>query len=194
MNTLDAKIEKYLTGQTEWREAMERLRSIALDCGLVEELRWGKPCYQFNGANVAIIQGFKDKCAFMFFKGGLLKDPDELLKRPGKNSHVGRRLEFSTVDEVVQVEDCVRSFISEAIAAEEAGLEVEVPPNPEPPPEELIEIFGEIAGLKEAFEALTPGRRRAYILHFSGAKQSKTRRSRIEKCVPKIMDGKGLRD
>lgn len=143
---------------------------------------------------MAIIQGFKEQCAFMFFKGALLKDPEALLERPGANSRVARRMVFSSVGEVVEMEDRLRAFIADAIEIEKAGLKVEAKKGPEPLPDELEDMFGDVPGLKKAFEALTPGRQRAYILHFSGAKQSKTRRSRIEKCVPRILAGKGLRD
>jgi uncharacterized protein YdeI (YjbR/CyaY-like superfamily) len=191
---MSTKVDAFLARATQWRDEMEKLRSIALDCGLGEELKWGKPCYTFDGANVAIVQPFKERCALMFFKGALLKDPDGLLERPGKNSHAARRMMFADIDEVIEMEDRLRAFVAQAIEAEKAGLEVEAKKSPEPIPDELVEMFAEVSGLKEAFEALTPGRRRAYILHFSGAKQSKTRRSRIEKCVPRILSGKGLRD
>lgn len=191
---MNRKVDEFLAGTSRWRDEMEGLRLIALDCGLGEELKWGKPCYTFGGANVAIIQGFKSKCALMFFKGALLADPDGLLQRPGENSHVARRMEFASVDEVVEMEGRLRSFIAQAIEVEKAGLKVAVKQNPEPLPDELVEMFGEVSGLENAFRALTPGRQRAYILHFSGAKQSKTRRSRIEKCVPRIRDGRGLND
>ena len=173
---------------------MEKLRGIALDCGLREELKWGKPCYTFEQNNVAILQPFKDRCALMFFKGALLKDPAGLLERPGANSHVARRMVFSNVGDVVEMEGRIRAFIADAIEIERAGLKVEVKAGPEPRPDELEEMFGEVPGLKKAFDALTRGRQRAYILHFSGAKQSGTRRTRIEKCVPRILDGRGLRD
>jgi uncharacterized protein YdeI (YjbR/CyaY-like superfamily) len=183
-----------LESAKKWREEMEKLRWIARDCGLGEELKWGKPCYTFKRSNVAIIQGFKEQCAFMFFKGALLKDPEGLLERAGQNSHVARRMVFSSVAEVVEMEGRLRSFIAVAIEAEKAGLKVEVKKNPEPLPDELKAMFREVSGLKKAFGTLTPGRQRAYILHFSSAKQSKTRRSRIEKCVPRILDGRGLSD
>jgi uncharacterized protein YdeI (YjbR/CyaY-like superfamily) len=143
---------------------------------------------------VAIIQGFKEQCAFMFFKGALLQDPEGLLERPGANSHAARRMVFSRDGEVAGMEDRLRAFIAGAIEIEKAGLKVEEKRGSELLPEELEEMFGEVPGLKDAFRALTPGRQRAYILHFSGAKQTRTRRSRIEKCVPRILAGRGLRD
>lgn len=194
MKPMNPKIDSFLRDATKWREEMERLRAIALDCGLSEELKWGKPCYTVNQGNVAIIQPFKEQCAFMFFKGALLNDPEGLLKRPGQNSRAARRLMFSSVDQVARMEPRLRAFIAEAIKVENAGLKVQGKKNPEPMPDELGEMFEKMSGLKEAFEALTRGRKRAYILHFSGAQQSKTRMSRIEKCVPRILDGRGLND
>lgn len=194
MGATNQKVDAFLGSAEEWRGEMERLRSIALDCGLNEELKWRLPCYTYEQSNVAIIQNFKEKCALMFFKGALLTDAEGLLEKPGKNSRVGRRLVFSSVDEVDEMEDRIRDFIAQAIEIEKAELDVELDRTPEPVPRELKEMFKETPGLKKAFEALTPGRQRGYILHFSGAKQSKTRRSRTEKCVPRILDGKGLRD
>jgi len=191
---MNPKIDAYLKRAKQWRREMEALRAIALDCGLGEELKWGKPCYTFQRSNVAIIQGFRERCAFMFFKGALLKDTDGLLEPPGKNSHVARRMVFSSVDEVTAREKRIRDFIAQAIAAEESGRRVKVKKNPEPVPAELEAMFEEVPGLKQAFGALTPGRQRAYILHFSGAKRSTTRRSRIEKCISRILEGKGLND
>lgn len=194
MKTTNPTIDAFMKRAKAWREEMESLRRISLGCGLDEKLKWGKPCYTFEERNVAIIQTFKDQCALMFFKGALLKDTDRLLERPGQNSHAGRRMVFSSIGEVVQKEGPLRAFIAEAIAVEKAGLKVEVKKNTEPFPDELKEMFREISGLEKAFGALTPGRQRAYILHFSSAKQPKTRRSRIEKCVPSILGGIGLRD
>lgn len=194
MGETNLKVDAFLESAEEWRGEMERLRSIALDCDLDEELKWRLPCYTYEQSNVAIIQNFKEKCALMFFKGALLTDAERLLEKPGKNSRVGRRLVFSSVDEVDEMEDRIRDFIGQAIEIEKAGLEVELDRTPEPVPRELKEMFEETPGLKKAFEALTPGRQRGYILHFSGAKQSKTRRSRIEKCVPRILAGKGRHD
>lgn len=173
---------------------MEKLRTIAIDSGLDEELKWGKPCYTIKQGNVAIIQPFKERCAFMFFKGALLKDPRTLLEKPGRNSHAARRMMFADVDQVARMERPLQGFIAEAIRLENAGLKVQGKQNPEPVPNELSEMFGKVSGLRQAFEALTPGRQRAYILHFTSARQSKTRISRIEKCAPRILAGKGLND
>lgn len=191
---MNANVDAFLKNAKKWREEMEALRFIALDCGLNEELKWGKPCYSFEKGNVAIIQPFKDRCAFMFFKGALLSDPDDLLERPGPNSHSARRMMFSTVEEVARIEPRLRAFIAEAIEVENAGLKVQARNESEPIPDELVEMYGKVSGLKEAFEALTPGRQRGYILHFASARQAVTRTSRIEKCVPRILEGKGLHD
>lgn len=173
---------------------MQELRAIALDCGLDEGLKWGKPCYTLKQNNVAIVQPFKERCALMFFKGALLHDPQGLLERPGANSQAARRAMFSSVGQIARMEACLRDLIVQAIEAENAGLKVERNKDPEPIPEELCEMFANVSGLKRAFAALTPGRQRAYLLHFSGAKQPTTRRSRIERCVPRILGGKGLND
>jgi len=188
------KIDAFMKKATRWRKEMEALRAIALDCGLSEELKWGKPCYSVAQGNVAIIQPFKERCALMFFKGALLNDPKGLLESPGPNSHSARRAMFSSVDEVARMEPRLRAFIAEAIEVENAGRKVKGEKKPEAIPDELSAAFKRVRGLKKAFEALTPGRQRAYILHFSGATQSKTRASRIEKCAPRILDGKGLND
>lgn len=191
---MNAKVDAFLKGAEKWREEMEALRSIALDCGLSEELKWGKPCYSFKKGNVAIIQPFKDKCAFMFFKGALLDDPDGLLEKPGQDSHAARRMMFSSVEEVARLGPWLRVFIAGAIEVESTGLKVPEREGLAPIPDELVEMYEKYSGLEEAFEALTPGRQRAYILHFTSAKQAKTRKSRIEKCVQRILAGKGLND
>ena len=188
------KVDSFLERQDHWREEMSLLRSIAIDCGLNEEFKWGKPCYSHDGGNIAITQPFKSQCAFMFFKGALLDDPENLLEPPGANSRIARRMMFSSTEDVSAAENQIRAFIEAAVKAEEDGLQVEVEPSNDVPPEELVEMFGEVDGLKEAFFGLTPGRQRAYLLHFTGAKQSKTRRSRVERATPAILAGKGIRD
>lgn len=191
---LNPKVDNFLNRAEKWREAMEQLRMICLDCGLTEELKWGKPCYSFQENNIAIIQPFKDSCAFMFFKGVLLKDPQNMLEKPGENSRVARRVSFTSVQEVVEMEPIVKTYIDEAIEVEKNGLEVDIEEKSEPVPEELQKKLDENPALKTAFEALTPGRQRGYILYFSGAKQSKTRARRVEKYIPKILDGQGFHD
>ena len=177
-----------------WQEPMAHLRMILLDSGLTEERKWGVPCYTFQGANVMLLSAFNDYCALSFFKGSLLEDPHGLLVKPGENSQATRYLRFTRVEEVIEREPVIRAYIKEALALEKAGRKVEFKQRPEPIPEELEAMFAEDPALQAAFEALTPGRQRGYILHFSQPKQAKTRLSRIEKCVPKIMEGKGFHD
>lgn len=190
---MNPEIDAFLGRAARWREEMATLRSIALDCGLDEELKWGKPCYLFDGANVAIVQPFKEQCGFMFFKGALLHDPDGVLEPPGPNSRAARRMMFSSVDEVARAAPHLRAFIAQAVDAEKSGVEMPARAEPEPLPKELKEAFGTTPGLKEAFRALTDGRRRAYILHISGAQRPETRTRRVEKCVPGILEGRELR-
>jgi uncharacterized protein YdeI (YjbR/CyaY-like superfamily) len=191
---MNPKIAEYLAEYQQWREETKKLRKIALGCGLTEELKWGKPCYTFRESNVVIIQGFKAYCALMFCKGALLKDPAGILKKPGIHTQAARQARFTTPREVADKESILKAYIKEAIAAETAGLEVTYKKTPEPIPAELSKKWGEIPALKTAFAALTPGRQRHYIIFFSGAKQSKTRESRIEKCMGRILQGKGLND
>jgi uncharacterized protein YdeI (YjbR/CyaY-like superfamily) len=167
---------------------------IILNCGLTEELKWGKPCYTFQESNIVIIQGFKEFCALLFCKGALLNDPNGILEKPGENTQASRRIPFTNVREIVEMEPILKAYIYEAIEAEKAGLEVNFKKNPEPIPKEFQNKLDEIPALKTAFDALTPGRQRAYILYFSAAKQSKTRESRVEKCMRQILNGKGLND
>ncbi len=192
MNSMNPKVDGYLRKAKTWQEEMEKLRRISLDCGLTEELKWGKPCYTFQKSNIVIIQGFKEFCAFLFCKGALLNDPKGILKKFGWQA--ARRIPFTNVREIVEMEPILKAYIHEAIEVEKAGLEVNFKKDPEPVPEELQKKLDEFPVLKTAFEALTPGRQRGYILYFSGAKQSKTRESRVEKCMRRILNGKGLDD
>ena len=192
MNRMNPKVDGYLRKAKKWQKEMEKLRRISHDCELTEEVKWGKPCYTFQKSNIVIIQGFKEFCALLFCKGALLKDPNGILKKFGWQA--ARRIPFTNVREIVEMEPILKAYIHEAIEAEKAGLEVKFKKNPEPIPEELQKKLDEIPALKAAFDALTPGRQRAYILYFSGAKQSKTRESRVEKCMPQILNGKGLND
>lgn len=205
---MNPKVDKYLIdgcmrcplGATpdckvnNWPEELEKLRMIVLDCGLTEELKWGVPCYTFQKSNVLIISAFKEYCSLNFFKGALLKDAHRILEKPGENTQAGRLVKFTNIKQIVDLEPVLKEYIYEAVEAEKAGLKVNTKKNPEPIPEELQNKFAEIPTLKTAFDALTPGRQRAYILHFSAPKQSKTRVSRIEKCMEKILAGKGLND
>lgn len=194
MPSTNRDVDRFLNGATEWRAEMELLRRIALESGLQEQIKWGLPCYTFDGANIAIIQPFKETCALMFFKGVLLEDPENLLERPGKNSHAARRMDFTDMGRIAGMENSIRGFIAQAVEAEKAGREVPPREDRESMPEELEAAFEEVPGLEEAFSGLTPGRQRGYLLHFSDAKKSETRRSRIENCMQKILDGEGLRD
>ena len=192
MNSMSPKVDAYLRKAKKWQAEMEKLRRISLDCGLTEELKWGKPCYTFQKSNIVIIQGFKEFCSLLFCKGALLTDPKGILKKFGWQA--ARRIPFTNVREIIEMEPILNAYIHEAIETERAGLKVNFKKAPEPIPEELQKKLDEIPALKAAFEALTPGRQRGYILYFSRAKQSKTRESRVEKCVPQILKGKGLND
>ena len=192
MNKMNPKVDGYLRKAQKWQEEMKKLRRISLDCGLIEELKWGKPCYTFQKSNIVIIQGFKEFCALLFCKGALLKDPKGILKKFGWQA--ARRVPFTNVREIVTMEPILKAYIHESIEAEKAGLKAKFEKNPEPVPEELQKKLDEIPALKAAFAGLTPGRQRGYILYFSGAKQSKTRESRVEKCMRQILKGKGLND
>jgi uncharacterized protein YdeI (YjbR/CyaY-like superfamily) len=192
MNRMNPKVDGYLRKAKKWQEEMKKLRRISLDCGLTEELKWGKPCYTFQKSNIVIIQAFKEFCALLFCKGALLNDPNAILKKFGWQA--ARRIPFTNVREIVEMEPILKAYLHEAIEAEKAGLKVTLKKNPESIPEELQNKLDEIPALKTAFEALTPGRQRGYVLYFSGAKQSKTRESRVEKCMQQILKGKGLND
>ncbi|MEY2601105.1 MAG: hypothetical protein QOJ36_424 [Verrucomicrobiota bacterium] len=194
MNRMNPKVDVYLSRAKKWQEEFEKLRMIILDCQLTEELKWGKPCYTFQESNIVIIQGFKEFCALLFCKGALLNDANGILEKPGENTQAARRVPFTNVREIVEMESVLKAYIHEAIEAEKAGLKVDFEKNPEPIPEEFQNKLAEIPALKAAFDALTPGRQRGYILYFSAPKQSKTRESRVEKRMQQILDGKGLND
>lgn len=174
---------------------MTELRAIALDSGLTEELKWYQPCYTFNGNNVAIISAFKEYCVLSFFKGALLKDPNGILVRPTENMQAARQIRFTSKEEIEKLAPVARAYLLEAAEVERAGLKVNFKKIEEfPIPAEFQRRLDEDPGLKAAFQSLTPGRQRAYLLHFSAAKQAITREARIDKCVPQIMEGKGLND
>lgn len=178
-----------------WPQELRKLRSIALECGLTEESKWGVPCYTFQGANVAIVSAFKEYASLSFFKGALLQDVHKVLHSPGENSQSARLFKFTSLQQIMEIEDIIKAYIFEAIEAEKAGLKVEFKAKDELEyPEELLTKFEEQPDLKVAFEALTPGRKRGYILYFTQPKQSQTRTNRIEKCIAKIMEGKGFFD
>ncbi len=177
-----------------WTSELEYLRNIINACGLTEESKWGTPCYTYQKKNILMLSALKDYCCISFFKGALLNDEKNLLVKPGPNSQAARLFKFKNINEIRTIESDIKAYIFESIAVEKAGLKVAFKKNPEPLPDELIAKFEEDPVLKNAFEALTPGRQRGYIIHFSQAKQEKTRFSRIEKCIPMILAGIGLHD
>ncbi|KDE24284.1 hypothetical protein EF83_07150 [Bacillus subtilis] len=189
------KVDEFLSKAKKWKEEFEKLRTIIIDCELTEDFKWMHPCYTYNNKNVVLIHGFKEYCALLFHKGALLQDAHGILIQQTENVQAARQIRFTNVQEINELENILNAYIHEAIEIEKAGLKVEVNKNIELNiPEELQNKFDEIPALKTAFEALTPGRQRAYTLYFSQAKQSKTRESRVEKYVQKILDGKGLKD
>lgn len=192
---MNPKIDAFLSSAQKWQKEMKKLRSILLDCGLTEELKWGLPCYSFENKNIVIIQGFKDYCALLFFKGFLLNDPEGILIRTGPNTKVGRQVRFTDARQITKLEKVLKAYVYQAIEVERAGLKVPVDKNEKLVlPEEFKSKLNELPALKIAFKALTPGRQRAYAFFFSQPKQSKTRASRIDKYVRQILDGRGLND
>jgi uncharacterized protein YdeI (YjbR/CyaY-like superfamily) len=177
-----------------WTDILEFLRQLILETDLQEERKWGVPTYTINGKNVVMLGVFKDSCVLSFIKGKLLPDPKALLELPGPNSIGGRILRFTQLNQAALLENDIRNFLQEAIQVERSGKKSETAPPPQVLPDELLQKFAEHPGLETAFFALTPGRQRGYLIHFSGAKQSPTRLSRIEKCIPKIIEGKGMMD
>ena len=195
MSKPNTKVNFFFRNSEKWREELARLRAIVLDCGLAEELKWGCPCYTFGKSNIVLIHEFKDYCALLFHKGALLKDTHSVLVQQTENVQAARQMRFDSVAEIVELEPVIKAYIHEAVEAEKAGLKVEYKKTAEYKiPEELQIRLDEDAGFKKAFAALTPGRQRGYILHFSASKQAKTREARIEKYLPQILDGKGLND
>ncbi|WP_265516493.1 YdeI/OmpD-associated family protein [Nitratireductor luteus] len=194
MNEVNPEIEAFFTRAKKWRGELQALRAILLDCPVTEDFKWRSPCYTFQNGNVAALWGLKEYCALAFFKGALLKDAEGLLVAPGENSRSMRKIRFSSVAEIVGMEATLKDYIHEAINVEKAGLKVKFPKDDLELPAELMSKLDEDPDLKTAFEGLTPGRRRGYILYFSQPKQSRTRVSRIEKSTPKILGGKGLHD
>jgi uncharacterized protein YdeI (YjbR/CyaY-like superfamily) len=179
----------------KWQKETDRLRKIALDCDLTEELKWGKPCFTFLKKNVAIIIPLKESCAFSFFKGALLKDPKHILERIGVHTQAGRWIKFTSLREITAMRSTLRDYLYEAIELDESGKRIELKKSSEyPMPEELQSRLDDDAVLRAAFEALTPGRRKSYIFHVSSAKQPKTRAARAEKCVPMILSGRGFNE
>jgi uncharacterized protein YdeI (YjbR/CyaY-like superfamily) len=192
---MDSRVDAYVAGAEQWQEELEQLRAILLDCPLTEEVKWGKPCYTFEGSNVVILQSFKKYCALLFFKGVLMSDPEGILVKTGENTRVGRQIRFTSVRDVVELKPAVEAYVAAAIELERSGQKVAPAEKPEPVlPSELESAFEGDGAFRDAFRALTPGRQREYAFYFSAPKQARTRDSRIEKCIPQILDGQGLRD
>ncbi len=192
---MNPKVDFYFSKAKTWQKEIKKLRAIILDCHLAEELKWGCPCYTFEKSNIILIHVFKEYCALLFFKGALLKDAKGILIQQTENVQSARQIRFTSIQEVVQLEPFLKAYIYEAVEVEEAGLKVELKKTIEYRiPEEFQKQLDEKPAVKKAFNALTPGRQRGYMLYFSAPKQSKTRESRVEKCTPQILDGKGLND
>lgn len=191
----NAKVDAFIKKEKKWKDEVTLLRNIALANGLEEDFKWNLPTYTLNGKNIAIIQNFKEFCAFMFFKGFAVKDPKGLMKQPGENSQSARRFEFKSVAEITKCKTVMKAFIKQAIKAEESDVKLDKKATKQPKmPSEFQEKLDKNKKLKAAFEGLTPGRQRMYLMHFSSAKQSATRTSRVEKYVPKILKGLGMMD
>jgi uncharacterized protein YdeI (YjbR/CyaY-like superfamily) len=192
---MNPKVDFYFNKAQKWQEEIKKLRLIVLDCGLNEELKWGCPCYTFQKSNIVLIHVFKEYCALLFFKGALLNDTNGMLIQQTENVQAARQIRFTNIREIVEAESILKTYIFEAIEVEKAGLKVELKTTKEfNVPIEFQYKLDKIPALQTAFYALTPCRQRAYLLHFSQAKQTKTREARIEKYIPKILDGKGLDD
>ena len=192
---MNPKADFYFDKEKKWQKEIEKLRTIVLDCGLTEELKWGCPCYTHQDTNIVLIHTFKEYCALLFFKGALLKDTDGILIQQTKNVQAARQIRFTSLQEIVKLTRVLKTYIYQAIEVENAGLQVKLKKTTEYAiPEEFKKKLDKNAALKKAFHALTPGRQRGYILHFSAPKQAKTRESRVEKSIPDILKGKGLND
>jgi len=195
MNNMNPKVDFFFDKDSKWQKEYSKLRTIILDCGLVEELKWGCPCYTFENRNIILIHGFKEYCAVLFFKGALLNDPEGILIQQTENVQSARQARFTNVKEVTKLERVLKTYIYEAIEVERAGLNVKLKKTKDfKIPEEFQTKLNKMPSLKKAFDKLTPGRQRAYIFHFSQPKQSKTRTARVEKYVKHILGGKGLED
>ena len=196
MSTPNPTVEPWFAKAGPWQAETAKLRAILLDCGLVEELKWGKPTYTSDaGANVVLIMPLKDTCALLFTKGALLKDPKGILVQPGENSQSARQMRFTSAAGIAKLEKTLRSYVKQALEVEEAGLKVAFKKSTDLVyPKEFQDRLDRDAALREAFHQLTPGRQRQYHIHFTGAKQAATRASRVEKAIPLILDGMGLND
>lgn len=195
MSAMNPKVDFFFDKADQWQAEFAKLRTIILDCDLSEELKWGCPCYTFEESNVVLIHGFKEYCALLFMKGALMQDPNGILVQQTENVQSARQIRFTALQEIVELEAVLKAYVADAVRVEKAGLKVEFKqPEDFPFPEELIDKLEEVPGLQDAFESLTPGRRRGYLLYFSKAKRSKTRQARIERYIPHILDGKGIND
>ncbi|SHM54325.1 YdeI/OmpD-associated family protein [Flavobacterium saccharophilum] len=191
---MNPKVDFYFKDK-KWQEELEQLRKIALDCQLTEELKWGTPCYTHQKKNIVLIHDFKEYCAFLFFKGSLLKDTEGILIQQSENVQAARQIRFTNLKEITEQKNILKAYIYEAIEIEKAGLKVELKKTSEfPVSEEFQKQLDADSKLKKAFEVLTPGRQRGYLLHFSQPKQAQTREARVEKAIPNILNGKGLND
>lgn len=192
---MNPKVDAFLDRSENWGKEFEKLRAIVLDCQLTEEFKWGNPCYTYQDANIVLIHGFKEYCALLFFKGALLNDPNGILIQQTENVQAARQIRFTNVREINSMAAVLKAYIFEAIEVEKAGLQVSFKKPAEfPVAEEFQAKLDKNPALRKSFEALTPGRQRAYLLHFAAPKQSKTRASRVEKCMEQILNGKGLND
>ena len=192
---MNSKVDFYFSKNKKWQKELEQLRMVVLDCGLTEELKWGVPCYQLSKSNIVLIHVFKEYCALLFFKGALLNDANKILIQQTEHVQAARQIRFTNAREIVKMKAILKAYIYEAIEVERAGLKVSLKQTAEfKMPEEFKNKLDKMPALKKAFAALTPGRQRGYLLHFSAAKQSKTRESRIEKSMKDILAGKGLND
>lgn len=192
---MNPKADFFFDKAAQWQEEFEKLRTILLGTGLEENVKWGCPCYTYHDRNIVLIHGFKEYCALLFFKGALLNDTHNILIRQTENVQAARQIRFTALKEIVDLEKAIKTYVYEALEVEKSGIKVPMKETREfEMPEEFKNKLDENSELKEAFEALTPGRQRAYLLHFSSAKQSKTREARIEKYIPQILTGKGLND
>ena len=192
---MNPKVDFYFSKAKKWQEEIKKLRMIVLDCELTEELKWGCPCYTYKNSNIVLIHVFKEYCALLFFKGAMLKDTHSILVQQTENVQAARQIRFTNIREIVKLEKTLKAHIYEAVEVERAGLKVNLKKTKEyKVPEEFQKKLDKNRALKTAFQALTPGRQRGYLLYFSAPKQTKTRESRIEKCMPQILNGKGLND
>lgn len=195
MKNVNPKVDWYFAKGKKWQEEFVALRTIALSCGLKEDLKWGHPCYTLDGNNIVLMHGFKDYCAYLFFKGSLMKDPKGILIQQTENVQVARQVRFTKLSEITKLEKTLKTYIKEAIAVEKSGVKAPMKKTKEfSMPEEFQNKLSEMSNLEKAFKSLTPGRQRGYLLYFSSAKQASTREARVKKYIPQILKGKGIDD